>query len=341
MGLNQSDIFYSKLVRVILTEIRGARTQKQMSGRVGYRFNQWHKWESGQKILMWQDLLDITTELKIDLTTPIKVIADADLGSVQNGGLFVKKIFQKFGASDSQETLKKLKISRAALHRIVSLKNDVEVTFVLKCLGELSSLLPYLIGFLVKESKNNFLRKMVTQMNDQVHLEAAYPWFSAIEAFVDTNEYKKLKNHSDELIASELGISVAEARRGIQLLFENGVLIKQGERYKLNLDRIDLDESIEDSARFARFWTKICLNRSETPNCIPRSGKGWSSRVYAVSDAASEEIFKLRNKFVDDMAKVLLRDKGKSKTKVQVFILHLFDHHEFKELKLTNKNSQK
>ncbi|OYZ13625.1 MAG: hypothetical protein B7Y39_17235 [Bdellovibrio sp. 28-41-41] len=332
--------FYENIVRLVVTELRGRETQKVMSERLGCRYNQWHKWESGQKNLMWNDLRKIASLLNLKLDEPMQRISDSDVSIGQSGGLFIKKIIQKYGGFNSVEALKKLGVSKATLNRLMSSKKDVEVAFVFKCLGELSSTLPFFISYFVKDFKNSSIREAVYKMNRQVHLEGDFPWLSTIEAYIETSDYKTRKFHSDKELAGELGLSISDIKSGLKLLLENQTIVQVGDKYKLNLKRVDMETNIEDSARFAAFWTRVCAERYNTIDGVPQSRRGWSSRVFPVSNEGFEEIERARTEFINKMSKILSEDRSRKKDKVQIFILHLFDQHEFKNLFITKKNTQ-
>lgn len=85
------------LVRYVLSEIRGRVTQNEMSKRLGYRFNQWHKGESGQKTLMWSGLMRIADLMKIPLSDAMYVLAGPSAAENVNGRYFMRDIFRKFG----------------------------------------------------------------------------------------------------------------------------------------------------------------------------------------------------------------------------------------------------
>lgn len=331
---------YAKLVRLVIKEIRGKSTQKKMSEKLGYSFNQWHKWESGQKTLMLKDLKKIALELKINLNLPMQIIADVEDFTSKSSGYLVKKIIQKYGGFNSLQAQKRLSLSKATLHRIVTSRRDVEVAFIFECLGELSSTLPFFISFLAKNYKDSSLREVIYKMTRQVHLEGDFPWLSTIEACLETKQYKKLASHSDKFIANQLGLSTAAVKQGLNLLIENQAITKIADKYELNFKRVDMETSIVDSAKFANFWTRICTKRYNTIDGVPSTRKGWSSRVFPVSEEAHDEIVRLKDRFISDMTSVLQRDSERTKTKVQVFILHFFSNEEFKNLGLIDLNNQ-
>lgn len=337
--INSNRWHYEKLTRLIVRELRKTHTQKHMSSLLGFKFNQWHKWESGQKTLMWMDFQKIARILKIDLGLAVQTITNSE-EKIPNGGIFVKKVIQKYGGGLSNlQTQKKLEISKPALNRIITSKKDVEVAFVFQCLGELSSTLPYLMGCLVENFKDSSIRNAIERSTSQVAIEGTYPWISAIEAFLETDEYQRLEYHSDKEVANYLGISISEAKYGIKLLLENKAIVKEDSKFRLNVKSVDLDTNITDSAKFAKFWTHISLKRYLTKDGVPQSKKGWASRVFPVSEEADKEIRDLTLKLANDIAGILHADQSRVKNKVRIFILHYFDHQEFKRIKITAKNS--
>lgn len=318
------------LVRYVLSEIRGRATQKEMSTRLGYRFNQWHKWESGQKVLMWADLVRIAEVMGLPLTDAVHVLAGPAAAENENGGFFMRNIFRKFGGYNLSQVQKKMRISKTTMHRLVTAQQDVPVTFVFEFLMGFSSMLPYLIGVLAPQIQDPIFKKEIARMRSQLRLESEFPWLSAIEAYLETEEYRQLKRHSDRAVAMGLGLSMAEVRQGMSLLLENRTIERLGDKYILSLKRVDLEADIVGSAKFARYWTEKALQRYSTTDGVPSSRRGWSSRVFPVSETARDELRKLTQSFIGEMANILLQDGKREKSRVQVFLMHFFDHQEFK-----------
>lgn len=216
------------------------------------------------------------------------------------------------------------------MHRLATAQQDVPVTVVFEFLTEFSSLLPYLIGVLAPQIKEPVFRDEIGRMRSQLHLESEFPWLGAIEAYLETTEYTRLKRHSDRAVAVGLGLSLAEVRQGLNLLATNKTIERLGDKYVLNLKRVDLEADIVGSAKFARYWTEKALSRYSTADGVPHSRRGWSSRVFPVSETARGELRALSQSFVAEMTSILLQDEKREKSKVQVFLMHFFDHQEFK-----------
>lgn len=326
------------LTRQMLEDLRGKRTQKKMSELLGHSFNQWHKWESGQKILMWSDFKKIALLLKINLTPAMQMILNSEDVSIEmSGKAFLKKILETFGGLDSVYAKEKITTPRSTLYRMMSTKKeatqDVSVSFIFQCLGELSTTIPFFLTAIIKDISNAKINSPeVSRINQQVSLEGKFPWLSAIEAILELDVYLELKNHSDKIIANELGLSIAEVKKGLKILLENEMIFIENNKYKLTIKRLDLT-TLSDSAKFAAFWTKICAKRFNTSDSVPLSRQGWGSRVFPVSDNAYEKINLLRKKFYNDVTKILQSDGHTKKKKVAVLIIHFFDHYEFKKIK--------
>ena len=58
---------YEKMSRTIFKSLRGDQSQKDFGSKLGLGFNQWHKFESGQKNIMWNDLYSLATKLNIPI----------------------------------------------------------------------------------------------------------------------------------------------------------------------------------------------------------------------------------------------------------------------------------
>ncbi len=324
---------FENLVRLVLKEIRGNRTQKEMSERLQYTYNQWHKWESGQKKLMWSDLEKIASVLQINLETAKQTVSlKKNIGD--DGREFVLNILKAHGGPNTKFAKEKLKLSPAAYHRLKSSKKDVEVAFVFRCLGILSSMLPYFLDELVRGISGKVFQGAVEVLGRQVQLESAFPWLSSLEACIELDAYKQLSEHNDLFIAEILGLSEKQVRAGLKMLVENETILREGEKYVLNIKRVDLQSNIEESAKFAKFWSEISLRRFQTADGVPSSRKGFANRVTPVSAEAMQKIHELRFKFYEEMNKVFQSDGDRPKEHILVFNMHVFDNDELKELKI-------
>lgn len=321
---------YERIVRVLLQSLRAKATQKEMSARVGYSFNQWHKWESGQKTLLWSELKKIARALDLDIDTHMQAIGGSGVSLAGSGGNFVKHILDRHGGGPTIR--KKLGVSQTTLYRSLTSKSNVSVAFVFQCIGELTSLLPYFLTAFTKNFTDVKFDTRVRKSVEQPSIEADYPWLSAIEAFLETTHYRNARKHSDALIADQLGLSLSGVKTGLKILLENEMINFVDGKYGLNARRIDFLNA-SDSARFARYWNEVAIERFSTPNSIPSSGRGWASRVVPLSEEAHFAIIQLRQKFYNDLSRILQEDGGTEKTRVTVMVDHSFDHTEFKKIK--------
>lgn len=324
---------YHKLVRLLLRDLRGTATQKQMSSRLGYSYNQWHKWESGQKRLMWNNLEVIASELKLNLDHAKRLVVNQERTVGAGGRNFILAIIENYGGPNSILAKKKLNLSRAKLYRLKHSKQDVEVGFVFDCIGKLSSTLPGFVDELLKKVKGTAFRDAIQLVKNQVALEVEYPWICLIEACLELDAYKKLPEHSDEFIAKRLGFPIKQVKVELKKLIDSKSIFLKDSKYHLDLKRVDLSR-VEDASRFYKFWTDVCGRRFMTSDGVPHSRAGFAGRVVPISDAAHKEISNLRLKFFDDLNKVFQSDGDRPKGRIMVLVQHILDDQEIKHLRL-------
>ncbi|MBK7960502.1 MAG: helix-turn-helix transcriptional regulator [Bdellovibrionales bacterium] len=58
---------YQQLIARLLKQIRGAKTQLDMSQDLGYNYNQYGKWESSQRKIRWREFSKLCKVSNIQL----------------------------------------------------------------------------------------------------------------------------------------------------------------------------------------------------------------------------------------------------------------------------------
>ncbi|MCB0391202.1 MAG: DUF4423 domain-containing protein [Bdellovibrionales bacterium] len=322
---------YENLARQLIRKFRGEQSQKQMNTLLGYNFNQWHKWESGQKKLKWSEFLDLSEKLDDGVFSTISSISNIPSGELkarQNSVLLYLR--NKFGNLSDKKLSFYLDIDINKVRRILYENQDFEFSLFLKFLGKCTRLLPYFLESLKSNELTSNSKDTINKFLNQRQLEATYPWLSAIEAFLELREYKQLDSHSHQLIADRLNLPIKTVEFSLQLLEENNVIEKQKGKYQLNLKRVDMESATKvESASLAKYWTDKAVERFSTIDGVPSSGAGWSYRIFPVSKVAREEIRQKISKLYGEIHQILTEDGSRDKEFVQIYLLHYFDTDEF------------
>lgn len=321
--------YYKSLLERLLLNFRQNHklSQIEISRALNYKFNQWHKWESGQKILRWHELVQICSHFGIPLQAGLETILDQRIADIQDGAGVFKKVIEHFGRLQTRH--QELSISRSKLRRILAGEHDFEVHLLFKIIGDFSSMLPYFVELLSPAVSVESLQ--ADRFKKQMALEAEYPWLCAIEALLMHKDYKKLKMHSDSLFVERLGIPLKEVQKSFQRLKNIGAIEFINKKYVLRILRVDMNVDIQHSAKLAKFWSQVCVERFATVDAVPR-GRGWSYRIFPVSSVAQAKIREKLNRLTSDIYDILLQDEAQEKDHVQVLVTHFFDHTEFSQL---------
>lgn len=326
--------FYEKIVKSLLRSIRGPRSQQEMSQIMGYDYNQWHKWESGQKLIKWMDFVKICNQFQLPLATVIHNVLGVTSLDIYDGGSVFEDVWRKFGNLSSTEMQEFLGISKAQLRRIVFGEQDFVLQILFKILGDFGSSLPYLVETLGGKNIDTHLANETSFIKKQVEIEGNHPWFCALEALLLHREYKSMKVHDNSFFAAKLGVNVAAVKKAFSTLEKNGSVEMVNQKYQLKLLRVDMDVSAVNGAKLSKFWTKVSVDRFSTIDGIPSSGKGWSYRIFPVSHKAQEQIRKMIRQIDSEIYSILLSDENEDKEFVQVLITHYFDNNEFSKLNI-------
>lgn len=332
---------HQRLVRMLLEGVRGERRQNDLSRRLGYRSNQWHKWESGQTAFMWKDLVKVTRTLELPLQEAVdRVIGHRGIAA-EDGKAFFVEIWKKYVGNRPNETRPGVRISRAKLSRITRGRQDLELALVFGLLDEMSTTLPFFVDALCPSIPEKSIRKELSRFRRQVSDEADVPWACALEAALESRAYQSLRRHDDGTLAEQLGIPKAMVARGLAALRESEAIRLDRGKYVLNSKRVDMDPDIRSSARLARFWTEICLERFNETDGVPASRRGWSYRIFPVSSEARRQLYEAQLEFARKILRIAQEDRDRPKSLIQAVMLHLFDSDEMKASGALGRSARK
>lgn len=325
--------YYDRITRLIMIELRGKNTQMQMSAKIGFKYNKWAKWESGQKRIMWNEFMAVLNILKINIYIDLSEILNKQITIKTPENEILHGILKKYGGLDDPEIFKKLNISKSTLYRKLTNSQAISLAFFFHLLDFLSSTFPQLLKAILSNPTTPELKKLCSKLDSHFDIEGRYPWISAIEGVLETSEYKNLKKHSDHFIAKKFNISSERVKFALKILINVGAIKFSNNKYILTNNQIDLTNTVTAS-KFMKYWTQVALNRFNTPDGVPLPREGWHTKVFSVSREAQQKITDARRRFESEYMKILNQDASTEKDELQVLLLHLFDEEELKNAKL-------
>jgi transcriptional regulator with XRE-family HTH domain len=317
---------YSKTKKEILIVLRGDLSQKDMSLKLGYKFNQYHKWESDLKWLRWDEFIDLLLSCHIPYQNTFKLLFSYD-GDPKD----LKKFFSVLCAGRTMREVGAIVGHNEAIIRRW-IKNDISpsVETVFKLINELTNGFFEFVNQLVDITKIPSLKLKYQELMAQKLVEIQYPFASAIEACLQLEEYKNLLAHSDKWIANRILVSESLVKKTLSLLLKAGTIIKKDNKYHINNPWISVPGlTLEQVAKVDHYWTQRCLDRYKSPNGVPYSPEGQSTnirsfRISPVSTKCAKDIQQVLIETSKQILKIIQSDTHK-KDKVAVYVSHFFD----------------
>ncbi len=320
-------IDYSVLKKELLVALRGSRSQLEMSQLAGFSFNQWHKWETEQKWLRWDEFVDVLDQLNI----PLREIC-LNLFTFQDDPKDFQNLIRSMCSGKSFEQVAEiLKQDEETIRRWSrnQISPSIETVFLL--IQSQQNNLTEFIGKLVAIDQVPSLKNLsISQLNHKI-VEIEHPFSAAIEACLNLKAYKDLKAHSDEWISERTLISLPLVIATLKKLESAGTIKKIGNHYELIDGWIQMNGlPLKEAVKVDHYWTQRCLDRYSGPDHIPfspvdRTNTNFRSfRVAAVSTEAALQIQARLKQASQDILSIIKDDKN-PKTEIKVYVSHLFD----------------
>lgn len=303
----------SKLQNEILRTIRGKLSASAMSAKLGYKFNQYARWEKGDRRLLWSDFVAICKLRKLPVDMQAQLYLGFD-GKWAKEGEFAKTLLHGFSID---EVSKATKINRSKISRWVNGKTPLTFTDVFDLLNWGVNA----FGFfepLVDLEKVPSLANEYRGFKQQRELVYTMPYLDALQEALIVKDYLSLAKHDSKVLANIAGLTVDVVDRSLEALLSTGQVEKKAGKYKMTEINVDYRNDKRRMAKILAHWlrqtTKVVDRVDE--KSIEGSLVGFS--VMSLSQEAHEKASNLVREFVRGMHAIGNEDKG---TKEKVFVL--------------------
>lgn len=311
------------LARQLVVQLRGEQSQRSLSQRLGFSFNQVGKWESGATQIAWTDLLDLTRLLGIEVESAFRrffwTFQDAFTPHAVINYFLADHRFAKGSVYRSSEVTRRLKSGEAQV-MLVDVLNLMSLQPPL-LLGWLAQLTPPTALPAVAEAYQIFSEQIEIVLND--------PLAVFVETALTLEGYQSLEEHDEVYLARHATCSISALRATLKTLCEHQIVFFDGKKYRSSGAAFAFGSLTNPKLRgLTLYATSLAAQRySSLPMANQHNdliNKCVSSvRATAVSKEAAEQIGNLVAQFHREVTKVVAADQG-PKTNVQVCILHSF-----------------
>jgi transcriptional regulator with XRE-family HTH domain len=275
---------YALLTRQFVRALRGKRSQRVLSRRLGFRTNVLYAWESGRRQPTAATVFRMLRSLRVDVharlarffANPPASLPELDLATPAGVAALLRELR---GSIPIVELARRSGYSRYAIARWLGCTAEPPFADFLGLLEATSlRLLDFLALFVDPATLASTARPW--QMLE-AHRRAAYeyPWVAAVARALELVDYARLPEHEPGWIAARLGISPEEEERCLRTLERSGQIRRRGRRYE-PVQSLTVDTRYDAAAerRLKQNWAEIGVDH------LTRGAPGlFSFNVFAVS----------------------------------------------------------
>lgn len=295
LGLFQSKVRLQEFEHLLLKKLRGKNSQQRMSEKLQYNFNIYGKWENGLKRLLWNDFVQILNLQKVSVFEVLEDLYKINgVDQKVEASHLILHFIDCYFQSDLNLIAQYLEVAPTRVQRWSKNQSQVPHQVVLKLLLYRPQLFLLfleqlgLVDILPEFSKE--LERMKTLM--QGHDRA--PYNIAVLYFLDSLDYKNLKEHSTELICQKLQLSPRQVEKALLVLEKQNALFFDGKKYLLKTRSFEYPASdYKQTIPMFHYWIyrSLCyLQNRLLSNPQTEITNASSFRVFSVSKKTAERI---------------------------------------------------
>ncbi|MCB0420514.1 MAG: helix-turn-helix transcriptional regulator [Bdellovibrionales bacterium] len=313
-------IDYYELSRMILKQLRGDLTQRELSHLLDYSFNQVGKWESGAKILKWQEFIEVLMALEFPVERQMRSYFGNYKGTFSEPD-FLRNLITFFGLNLTDN--KKIQKLTKKWENSTTSPDLAEILLVFDSRPSM------LVGFLLQYVDCRQIKPLSDRFQiflKQLESLSEDPNVGFVNEALKLEDYKKLSVHNDDLLARHSGCTVKALKITLSKQLESGAVVFDGKKY--HPSPFDYSFSTLNNPKLRTFnkYTFDFVAKKypvSTDDKVPGplyNSSTTSSRVIALSKKASEKIDKLVSQFHSEVGEIVKNDDD-PKLNVQVITL--------------------
>ncbi len=214
---------YKKITQILMKEIRGSSSQNMINKSLGFKYNQYAKWEKGRAHISWKQFVKLCRILKIDLLDILTTSCSCTFKTTKP-----KSVITSFIGDDNiNQFAKKHNLSRFKLARWLSEQSEPAVQDILKLI-DLSS--PFRLRRFLFHFKVDCEMYDVPSTVSQNDIRNRNPLSNLAIACLGTKEYIDQPKHTDGFLEKKLGISLQDELELIDFMISNGLLERKNQK---------------------------------------------------------------------------------------------------------------
>ena len=267
-GGGQQAVAWDRAARQLVRAIRGERSQRAVSRRLGYRANPVAGWEAGRRFPTAGELLSACERLGHDVPRAFRVFhppsaAALGTGSAPRVDAWLRELR---GGTPVVVLAARMGRSRFAIGRWLGGETQPRLPDFLHLVHVITDRVSDLVDALVPIEAVPELLGAHRLRSAAKRLAMEAPWTEAMLRLMETEGYRALPVHREGYLAALLGLDGDEESAALQRAQEAGVIELRDGRYRdLTPSTIDTQAPPEDVARLRAHWSRVALERAAGP----------------------------------------------------------------------------
>lgn len=316
---------FKMLVQQALRAMRGRRSSEGVSQKLGYSYNQVHRWESGKVSIGWSEFAEFAEACGINFQVAINRIAI--LYKIKNAHEASEIIQALFGDYSINEAAKRLGVSRFKVSRWVDGKVEPRAAEMLQVIQFFSGVLIDLYeGLGVVEKVPEMLsRRKQLQALEKIFL--TYPYAACFLWAFLLKEYKESKTHIRGFAAKRLKIPQSAEDALLKKLTEVEILGLEKGKYVPHMKKMNTSTLSRAAQREIRkYWLRHGLRFLEEHGEMPDRSRFLSGYLeFSIPTKLIPRVMERYMAFYREISTLAHLDQSGPPEEIRVLSLQIFD----------------
>jgi transcriptional regulator with XRE-family HTH domain len=289
-----------------LRALRGRRSQRALSRRLGYRTNIAYRWESGRCWPTARKTLQALERLGFAPLAKLREFYAREPGwlraHAQPSAELVSELLRDLrGQATLVSLAERSGFSRFQLARWLSGTAEPRLPELLRLIEVTSLRLIEFVALFFDPAKLPSIAALARR--HAALREAAYaaPWSHAVLRALELDAYRKLARHTRGWLAERVGIAPSEERRALSLLVRAGQVRWDGRHYRVvQLSTLDTRQEPARSRAIKAFWIEQARAR-----LLAEQQGFFSYNLFSVSERDFKRIGELHSRYYRELRAIV------------------------------------
>ena len=245
---------YKDLQKDLLVTIRGKHSQRKLSEKLGFEFNQVYRWESSRTLISWTDFVRFA-----DISGPkLKRALEEAYSYFEKPADFARLTRHFVGKRKLSDVASEIGVSRYSLSRWLRGTHEPTLIQVLKLMYVGSVDFFRFIELLTGTTQLPSIREQLESEQAHLSLYARFPWLSVLFSALDLDDYRKTPTMA--FLGQKTRLPVALVKEAIEALHEQDLLHWNGRHWETRIKRISLRGTLESRKTMAKYVLSRALD---------------------------------------------------------------------------------